>query len=368
MFLVASLTTVVTMTIGCSGGTDTPEVTFERGRLLGDRGQFEDAVPLYDIAIKALPERAVIYYERGRAYEGLGLLDKAVEDYTICLQKDPMFLQAQNNKGVVLAKMENYQAAAVEFGKLIAEQPDDVLALRNRGLCYHDLTDYENALADYNKALQFAPDDVSTWFQRGNVYLELKNYPEAVANYDKAIEFDATYAKAWMNRGVARYGLNQREAALKDLEQAQLLDDSIVLPGIDWLTAGIEDTSAAKPIYLEATGQADWTEALSAAMTTLNENGVQNLSLETAIPEQLCGRLRGDRDGQKVVAYFAVQQADSTDVTLPAITATADDELMLLLILTQPTADGDFAVAVLNEDWQPAAEDVVPASVTVTVQ
>ncbi len=351
--------------LGCSGGKDTPEVTFERARMLGDRGQFEDAVPLYDVAIEALPDRAVIYYERGRAYEGLGLLEKAVADYATCLQKDPLFLQAQNNKGVVLAKMEQYELAALEFGKLIAEQPDDALALRNRGLCYHDLGDYERALIDYDQAVKIAPHDVPTWFQRGNVFLEQKKFEEAVANYDKAIEFDAEYAKAWMNRGVARYGLNQRPAALQDLEQAQLLDDNIVLPGIDWLTAGHEELSAARPTYLEAATPPNWIETLNSAMATLGENGMQNPTLDSAIPEQLCGRLLGDRDGKPVVVYFAVQQHDSSNITLPAIKAAADDETMLLLVLKQTTAGTDFEVAVFDEDWQPTPADVVPTAVSV---
>lgn len=354
-----------TMTLGCSGGKETPEVTFERGRLLGDRGQFEDAVPLYDLAIEALPDRAVFYYERGRAYEGLGLLDKAVEDYTTCLDKDPLFLQAQNNKGVVLAKMELYEKAATEFGKLIAEQPDDALALRNRGLCYHDMADYDRALVDYDKALTIAPNDVPTWFQRGNVFLEQKNFEEAILNYDKAIEFDTAFAKAWMNRGVARYGLNQREAAIKDLEQAQLLDNNIVLPGIDWLTAGTEDLSAARPTYLEAAAPPDWTEALNTAMSTLSDKGLENLTLDSAIPEQLCGRLNAKQDGKPVVAYFAVQQNDSSDITLPAITVTGDDETTLLLVLKPVAAGKDYDVAVFDKDWQPAEDDVVSSSVTV---
>ena len=97
---------------GCSVSKDNSEVTFERGRILADRGQFEDAIPLYTKALKGLPDRAVIYYERGRAYEGMELLEKAVADYATCLAKDEEFTQALNNKGVVLAKLERYQEAA----------------------------------------------------------------------------------------------------------------------------------------------------------------------------------------------------------------------------------------------------------------
>ena len=352
---------------GCSGGKDTPDVTFERGRMLGDRGQFEDAIPLYNLALESLPDRAVIYYERGRAYEGLGLLEKAIEDYTTCLHKEPGFLQALNNKGVVLAKLERFQEAAHEFGLLIAEQPEDVLALRNRGLCFHDQAEFDQALADYDKALGIAPNDTETWFQRGNVFLEQEKFTEAITNYDKAIEHDVKYAKAWMNRGVARYGLNQREAALKDLEQAQLLDDSIVLPGIDWLSTG-DATTAAKPVYPEAASNANWTEVLNVAMTALSEKGVQNVRLNSAsaIPEQLCGSLTGTAGDRSVVAYFGVQADGASNITLPAITDT-DDRFRVLVIIKGSDA-GEFRVDSFVENWDPSTEEIAPTTISVKVK
>lgn len=367
----------LTLVAGCSGGKESPEVTFERGRLLADRGEHEDAIPLYNEALKGTPERAVVYYERGRSYEELGvdkpeLLDRAVEDYTTCLEKDPEFLQALNNKGVVLAKMGKFLEAAEEFGQLISLQPDDVLALRNRGLCHHDRGDFDSALADYNKALSYEATDTDTLFQRGNVYLEQTKYTEAIADYDKAIELAPTYAKAWMNRGVARYGLNQREAALKDLEQAQKLDDSIVLPGIDWLTAGSSDApstniTVSRPIYLEAAAGGDWTEMLSVVQTTLQENGFDNIKLQSSLPELFCGRFSGDVDGKSIVIYFGMLNAETSDVSLPAGSREIIEPNRALLVLSRPAADAEFSVARFVKEWMPVPVEVAPKVISVKV-
>ena len=164
--------------------------------------------------------------------------------------------------------------AAAEFGRLIVQQPDDLLALRNRGLCYHDQGLFDQALTDYNKAIELAANDAITWFQRGNVLLEQTKLQDAIADYDKAITLNPDYAKAWMNRGVARFHLNQRVEAIKDLQHAQELDDSIILPAIDWLhvDATVEsvdaDVAAARPVYLEAGGSGAWAVTASARPST----------------------------------------------------------------------------------------------------
>ena len=365
---------VVTATItGCTGAKDTPEVTFERGRLLADRGEFEDAIPLYDKALMGTPDRAVIYYERGRAYEELGmvrkeLLNKAIEDYTVCLDKDPDFLQALNNMGVTLAKMERYEEAALEFGELIAVQPDDVLALRNRGLCYHDNGELDKALSDYNTALNIDPDNTPTLFQRGNVFLERKDYESAIADFDKAIAVDPQYAKAWMNRGVARYGLNQRAAALKDLEQAQALDDSIILPGIDWATVGkSEEVTAARPTYPEQAVGGDWTEVLSMVQETLTQNDFTNLKLVSSVSELSCGRFTAMNGEGAVVVYFGMLHPETSMVSIPAGSKETSEPSRALLVLARSADGEEFVVQRFVRNWVPVPADVAPKVIDVVV-
>ena len=361
----------LTILSGCTASRDNPEVTFERGRILADRGQFDDAIPFYEKALKQLPERADIYYERGRAYENLNLYEKAVEDYARCLDRNPDFTQALNNKGVMLAKLERYADAAAEFGRLITQQPNDVLALRNRGLCYHDQGLFDEALTDYNKAIEFAANDPVNWFQRGNVFLEQTKLQEAIADYDKAIELDATYARAWMNRGVARFNLNERAAAVKDLQHAQELDDSIVLPAIDWLNADMAaetvviDVSAAKPVSPEPAAGGDWIEVLDAAEQILSEKGFHDVTVVSAAPEYQCGRFTATKGDAAVGIYVAVGVVDSSEVILPAIPDQSAEDTQALLVLTKSEPDANYSVARFVEDWKPEPEQIVPTVVKV---
>jgi len=379
----AVLSTLSVGLVGCTSG-DNPEVTFERGRILADRGQFDDAIPLYDKALKDLSDRPEVYYERGRAFENLGdpqLLERALDDYNKALDLDPELTQAINNKGVVLARMERFAEAAEVFGQLIQDDSADVLALRNRGLCYHDIGDFERALADYNKAIELADRDPVNWFQRGNVLLDQDRFAEAVEDYGKAIERDPGYAKAWMNRGVALFSMNQREAALKDLQQAQQLDDSIVLPAIDWLaidaaptlqataepatTVPTIDRAASKPIIPETAVGGDWSEVLTVAQEALTKHGFIDLKLRSSVPTQLCGRFAAMHGTDAVDVYIGVMTDQSADVVLPAIASSAGTSRRSLLVLSFGETDQTFQEARFVNDWTPDSREVVPQAVKV---
>lgn len=361
--------------LGCTSG-DTPEVTFERGRLLADRGQFDDAVPFYDKALAAKYESPELYYERGRAFENLNLLDRALGDYESALQLNPELSQAINNKGVVLAKLERFQEAADVFGQLIQQREDDVLALRNRGLCFHDLGQFDNALADYDKAISFAQDDAITWFQRGNVFLEQEKLTEAVADFSKAIEINPAYARAWMNRGVAKFQMQEREAALQDLQQAQQLDDSIILPSIDWLTvsnpaasdstpASGDQRTAARPVLPETPSDSGWQEVQTAAISALTTHGLTDLQLVTSFPSQLCGRFTGKKDDQQMEVYVGVTIDRASEIVVPAVDAPSGDQQRALLVLSFGEVDQAFREARFVTDWNPDPQQMTAKAVSV---
>jgi tetratricopeptide (TPR) repeat protein len=53
------------------------------------RGQVDDAIEQYDLALKIDPEYAVGYSNRGTARARLGFFDTAAEDFRAALQREP---------------------------------------------------------------------------------------------------------------------------------------------------------------------------------------------------------------------------------------------------------------------------------------
>ena len=360
------LFSLVVVASGCQGNSDHPEVVFERGRLLAERGNHVEAIPLFDKAESALGDRAELYYQRGVSYQALNLYEKALEDYNKCLSLDSDHTGALNNKGVVLASLDRFQEAADQFGELIRRRSDDVLALRNRGLCLHDLQRFDEAISDYNAALQHAPNDVECWFQRGNVYLEQGKLEQAEADFTHAISIDESYAKAWMNRGVARMKSGHRETGLADLQQASTLDKNIILPDLDWVvTAPAAETGtvsstelvAAKPIIPELT--IDWDQCLKAAQKKLADSGFEQLQVVVSFPDHQCARLTGAKQDSTSAILVAMTSTSDGLTALPALPPDVDGENLTLVLMERgTTVEEPFVVTSVTEQWQPPGENI----------
>lgn len=362
--------------VGCGSESEDADVIFERGVMSAERGDMESAVRFFSDALAKQGERADIVYERGRAYEALGFLEKAVEDYDVCLKQQPDFEGAINNKGVCMAKMQNHEAAIEQFSKLVELSSSNVLALRNRGLCYHDTQQFQLAKADYDAALDIDSEDPETWFQRGNVFLEQDQPELALKDFSEAVRIDDAFSKAWMNRGVALFGLGRPDEGMKDLLKARDLDDSIIIPDLDWVklsqTTAIDLAPANdRGVQPEnsrdkAAKAAGWQQMKSDGIAALTERKLQNVTVQTQAPKQLCGILRGEKNGQKLSVYVGVALAGRERVRISAA-STAAGAKRSLLVLKWDDSKSKFLVDRFVEDWQPTAADISPATVEATL-
>jgi len=338
---------------GCANSTDAPVVVLERARILLERDQVEESIPLFSEAIAAMPDDPESRYLRGLAYEKLDVLEKALTDYTDCLRLDGDRTDALNNKAVVLAKLKRFEEAAAEFTRLVNLDPQDPLAYRNRGLCHFDLEHYDAALLDYDKAIQLAPEVAAGWFQRGNVFLEKHDYAKAVEDYSKAITFDEQFAKAWMNRGVARYHTGEKALASADLQKAQALDDNIILPGLDFFA----EPSASGTVAQQAV---DWAAACEIATRYLTEQGFSDVSLIREFPSFQCAELSGVLERKSRRILMTCCSRDQTSLTVPAAAQTlgGDDRMpqYSLLVLQPPTSERTAPEVTRFElDWNPSS-------------
>lgn len=362
---------------GCGGQSESADVIFERGILAADRGEMESAVRFFSTALEKAEGRSDIAYERGRAYEALGFLEKAVADYDVCLKQEPDFEGAINNKGVCLAKMMEHERAIEQFSRLVELSPSNVLALRNRGLCYHDTQQFELAVADYNAALEIAPEDPETWFQRGNVLLEQNQPEEAFKNFSEAVRLDAAFSKAWMNRGVAQFALGHPTEGMEDLMKAQELDDSIIIPDLDWvklsqttelnLTPGDSSKHANSSVTdASSMNNVDWEKMKSDSVKILTARGYSQQKTQTAVPNQLCGIIQVQRAKQKFSVYVGVILPGKERIRIPAA-PTAPGAKRSLLILKWDQTQSKFVEDQFIENWTPSAEDISAPTVEVKV-
>ena len=332
----------------------------ERAKILMDRVQWADSIPLLNRVLTDMPQNPDAHYQRGVAYQNLNLPEKALADYVACLKLDELRTDALNNQAVQLAKLKRYGEAIAAFSELVDLDPEDFLGYRNRGLCRFDMHDNSGALQDYDTALKLNPNDPSSWFQRGKVHLSMNTLDAAESDFTKALELDAEFAKAWMNRGVVRYRKGEKSLAADDLKKAQELDSNIVLPTIDFFSDAAPSAAATG-----AMSRSVWDSCRPFIEEELADRGFTVLVFVREFPDLQCAELTGEFDGQLRTVLVTCQQNGQSSVSLPCPDSQPDagDNRLLcsLLVLRISGENGvDPMVARFEQQWNPDAQGGEP--------
>jgi len=95
---------------------------------------------------------ANLYYNRGHAYGEKGQYDQEIADYTMAIEIDPKFARAYNNRGVAYGKKAQYDQAIADFNKAIEIDPKFGKAYNNRGVVYYFKKQYDKSWDDVKSA------------------------------------------------------------------------------------------------------------------------------------------------------------------------------------------------------------------------
>ncbi len=163
---------------------------FRRANDFSDRGEYKEAIALYDDVIRLKSGFANAYLNRGKAKY----------------------------------KLKRYKAAIYDYDKALSLKPDNVSAYFNRGRARYALRQYKSMADDYNMVLRFTPDNVSAYFNRGLAKYKLKDRDAAIADFDEAICLNPDFAKVYYYRGLARYEQELYNAAIADFDEVNYLD------------------------------------------------------------------------------------------------------------------------------------------------
>ena len=101
-------------------------------------GQYEEAIPQFDVVIRLVPDFAEAYHGRGLAYYNEEQIDKAIADFDKAIDLKPEYADAYRNRGVLY----------MNRGQLTLGVPD----LR-RALQLYEEKDEEERAADVRRLL-----------------------------------------------------------------------------------------------------------------------------------------------------------------------------------------------------------------------
>ncbi|MEW6382005.1 MAG: tetratricopeptide repeat protein [bacterium] len=148
-----------------------------------ETGKIELAVKEYKSAlrVKALPE---IYLNLGNIHYKLRQYEEAISVYQKALRMDPNRVEVYNNLGLALERKGDSQEAAAWYQKAIRLDSRFLPPYINLGAFYRSAGKYDMAREQYLHALKLKPDCLDAVLNLGILYdLYLADPQEAIKNY-----------------------------------------------------------------------------------------------------------------------------------------------------------------------------------------
>jgi protein O-GlcNAc transferase len=170
---------------------------FNRGNILLDRGDAQNALGAYLEALKHKPDSAAAHFNIGNAHLRLGAPEAAVTAYRQAVALKPDFADAH---------------AALELA--LGLESDQAETYFRQGLAEQDLEQFDRAKALYRQALAINPDHIAACNNLGGILLREGQAEMAAPYFRRAAEADPTNASTQMNLGDALKTLGQMKEAL----------------------------------------------------------------------------------------------------------------------------------------------------------
>ncbi len=129
------------------------------GEILRDVGHFDEAMAVYDHALKDMPENTELLYARAMVAEKLGRIDLLESDLLSVLEREPDHVDALNSLGYTLADRTDRLDEAYSYIKRAMElKPESFYIMDSMGWVLYRQGKLDEALSYLRKAMQASPD------------------------------------------------------------------------------------------------------------------------------------------------------------------------------------------------------------------
>lgn len=186
--------------------TRSPESFLKDAEELAADGKVNQAIQMYQEAIKADPRNPAIYVTVARLQVLYGDFDSAEENITLALMLNDKNALARAVHGWVMGKKGQYLQGETELQTAIDLDPNNALAYAYRAELYKDMIDkdkgdfttIDKAINDSRKAMELDPNQLEVRRARGLVLEVAGNYQEAIAEFQAALQMNPNLADLYI--------------------------------------------------------------------------------------------------------------------------------------------------------------------------
>jgi tetratricopeptide (TPR) repeat protein len=195
------------------------EALYYRGNFaLYALGESDQAIDLYQRALKIDPNFVLARYDLAVTYRGLGEVDKAIAEYEKVLKINPWFPEALSNLGGQYFRKGDVKQAVDHFRRAIEVYPNFIQALSNLGAALNKLGQSKQALPHLKKALSLDPEFAIAYFNLGNAHFGVGNLDEAEQAFNTAIEKGVDFLSLHWKLHEIHLKKGRRSQAIDELE------------------------------------------------------------------------------------------------------------------------------------------------------
>jgi tetratricopeptide (TPR) repeat protein len=173
------------------------------GVLLEQRGEAEEAVKEYRIALGLEPDYADAHYNLGVALIRLNRVAEAERAFRDAIRLSSGDAPAHVNLATLLYRRSDWDAASAEYGEAVRLAPYDQGARLGLARTLVKKAKLDEAIAEFRRLLEIAPNSAVAHFDLANAYIRKGDFPPAIEEFREAARLEPTDVVSRINLGTA---------------------------------------------------------------------------------------------------------------------------------------------------------------------
>ncbi|MGO9245146.1 MAG: tetratricopeptide repeat protein [Verrucomicrobiia bacterium] len=205
------------------------EADNDLGKQLEASGQVQEAIRLYEQALRLDPDFADAHNDLGTALAQTVGIGEAIAHFQQALRIRPNYAEAHYNLGVALEQTGKIESAIGHYQQALRIKPDFFEAHNNLGIDLAEAGKIEEAIAHFQQAVWIKPDFAEAHCNWGLALARAGRIPEAILQYEQALRIKPDYVDAHYNLGLALEKIGRTPEAIEHYQQALKLRPDYIL-------------------------------------------------------------------------------------------------------------------------------------------
>ncbi|CAA9368008.1 MAG: hypothetical protein AVDCRST_MAG93-8149, partial [uncultured Chloroflexia bacterium] len=196
------------------------------GDILRERGQYDEAIAQYNLALERDGALTVAYLGLGRTAIARGNIDIALGHYRRALETSPNSVPLLLALGDAQLASNDVTGANATYARVKELSPGNAAALAGSGQALWKSGRTEEALSELALAVERNPSDAATLLTIGDINAALNQPDRALAAYEQAIKARENWYEPHFRRGVLLLGRQQTADAIDEFRATVRLNDN----------------------------------------------------------------------------------------------------------------------------------------------